>query len=86
MQETQNTLRYASRAKRIQNKPIVHMDPQQMMIQALKREVRMLRQECAYLRNQIDSGSEVVSSNSLLTQEALKGEPFYFFDPWPGST
>ncbi|EDQ87452.1 uncharacterized protein MONBRDRAFT_21609 [Monosiga brevicollis MX1] len=79
--ETQNTLRYASRAKRIQNKPIVHMDPQQMMIQALKREVRMLRQECAYLRNQIDSGSEVVSSNSLLTQEALKGEPFCFFYP-----
>jgi hypothetical protein len=29
------------------------MDPMQQMIQALKREVRMLRTECAYLRNQV---------------------------------
>eukprot|EP00730_Choanoeca_flexa_P017017 TRINITY_DN8139_c0_g1_i7.p1 TRINITY_DN8139_c0_g1~~TRINITY_DN8139_c0_g1_i7.p1 ORF type:complete len:745 (+),score=151.60 TRINITY_DN8139_c0_g1_i7:158-2392(+) len=67
--ETQNTLRYASRAKRIQNKPIVRMEPQQQMIQALKREVRMLRKECAYLHNQIDSGSEL---GVTLTAEALR--------------
>lgn len=29
------------------------MDPMQQMVQALKREVRMLRTECAYLRNQV---------------------------------
>ena len=33
------------------------MDPQQQMVQALKREVRMLRTECAYLRQQVrDAG------------------------------
>jgi hypothetical protein len=32
-QETYNTLRYASRAKRIQNKPVIRMDPQQQIIQ-----------------------------------------------------
>eukprot|EP00045_Choanoeca_perplexa_P005564 m.46969 g.46969 ORF g.46969 m.46969 type:complete len:743 (+) comp13187_c0_seq1:165-2393(+) len=68
--ETQNTLRYASRAKRIQNKPIVRMDPQQQMIQALKREVRMLRKECAYLHNEVDSGNDLGSTT--LTTEALR--------------
>lgn len=48
-----NTLRYASRAKRIQNKPVIQMSAQQQLIQALKREVRMLRTECTYLRRQV---------------------------------
>ena len=38
LSETQNTLRYAARAKHIQNKPVIHMDPQQQLILALKRE------------------------------------------------
>eukprot|EP00052_Salpingoeca_macrocollata_P024649 m.221532 g.221532 ORF g.221532 m.221532 type:complete len:850 (-) comp22291_c0_seq1:22-2571(-) len=48
--ETLNTLRYASRAKRIQNKPIVHLDPQQQLIVALRGEVRSLKAELAYYK------------------------------------
>lgn len=66
-QETSNTLRYASRAKRIQNKPLLRMDPQQQLIIALKREVRMLRSECAYLRSQVDgsAGAKVMEGARL---------------------
>ena len=60
--ETHNTLRYASRAKRIQNKPIMHVDAQQQLVLALRREVRMLRTECGYLRKQVDSGRDVLGT------------------------
>ncbi|KAF7489330.1 Kinesin-like protein KIF12 [Sarcoptes scabiei] len=49
-QETISTLRYASRAKRIRMNPIVQMDPRELLILSLKREVRMLKIENNYLR------------------------------------
>ncbi|CAG5120016.1 unnamed protein product, partial [Candidula unifasciata] len=52
--ETVNTLRYASRAKRIKTKPTVKMDPRETLIVTLKREIRILRQENHYLRQQLD--------------------------------
>ncbi|EGD76549.1 kinesin family member 12 [Salpingoeca rosetta] len=73
LQETKNTLRYASRAKRIQNKPIVHMDPVQKLIQALKREVRLLRAECAYMREQAElSGGGAVGTTLPHNYKDLK--------------
>ncbi|XP_022248090.1 kinesin-like protein KIF12, partial [Limulus polyphemus] len=50
--ETISTLRYASRAKRIKTKPIVRMDPREQLIMSLKREVKLLRMENTYLRQQ----------------------------------
>ncbi|XP_059144272.1 uncharacterized protein LOC131931478 [Physella acuta] len=52
--ETLNTLRYASRAKKIKTKPTVKMDPREKLILSLKKEVRILRQENHYLRQQLD--------------------------------
>ncbi|BFZ04439.1 hypothetical protein BsWGS_07478 [Bradybaena similaris] len=52
--ETVNTLRYASRAKRIKTKPTVKLDPRETLIVTLKREIRILRQENHYLRQQLD--------------------------------
>lgn len=66
LSETSNTLRYASRAKRIENKPIIRIDPQQQLILALKREVRALRKEVAYLRAQIHDQSRLASPSSDL--------------------
>lgn len=40
MEETLNTLRYADRARKIKNKPIVNRDPQAAEIIRLKQEVR----------------------------------------------
>nr|XP_022337119.1 uncharacterized protein LOC111133229 isoform X6 [Crassostrea virginica] len=52
--ETINTLRYASRAKKIKTKPIVKMDPREKLILSLKREVKILRNENVYLRQQLE--------------------------------
>lgn len=38
------------------------MDAQQQLILALRREVRMLKTECAYLRQQVDGGRDVLGT------------------------
>ncbi|GFO08636.1 kinesin-like protein [Plakobranchus ocellatus] len=56
--ETLNTLRYASRAKKIKSKPTVKMDPREKLIVTLKKEIKILRQENHYLRQQESSRRE----------------------------
>lgn len=53
LEETLSTLSYATRAKNIKNAPAVQMDPQQAALAALRREVKVLRAENAYLRDQL---------------------------------
>ncbi|XP_064422730.1 kinesin family member 4 [Latimeria chalumnae] len=43
MEETLNTLRYADRARKIKNKPIVNVDPQAAELQQLKQQVQELQ-------------------------------------------
>ncbi|KAJ6653097.1 hypothetical protein lerEdw1_010183 [Lerista edwardsae] len=43
LEETLNTLRYADRARKIKNKPIVNMDPQAIEITRLKQQVQQLQ-------------------------------------------
>lgn len=45
MEETLGTLKYADRAKKIKNKPVVNQDPKTAEINNLKAEVQMLRLE-----------------------------------------
>ncbi|XP_041349655.1 uncharacterized protein LOC121368954 isoform X2 [Gigantopelta aegis] len=52
--ETMNTLRYASRAKKIKTKPAIKMDPREKLILSLKREIKILRNENHYLRQQLE--------------------------------
>ncbi|KAL5015949.1 hypothetical protein ScPMuIL_005538 [Solemya velum] len=52
--ETMNTLRYASRAKKIKTKPVVKMDPREKLIVNLKKEIKVLRNENIYLRQQLE--------------------------------
>ena len=40
IEETINTLRYADRARKIKNKPIVNMDPRMAETKRLKQQVR----------------------------------------------
>lgn len=56
--ETTNTLRYASRAKRIKSKPVIKMDPREKLILSLKREIKILRNENHYLREQLEFPSK----------------------------
>lgn len=72
VQDTLNTLRYAHRAKKIKNKPVVQMDPKEKLILSLKREIKLLRTENAYFRQQLglvssDSQTSLTSSDSKTT-------------------
>ncbi|XP_054155363.1 kinesin-like protein Klp68D isoform X4 [Oppia nitens] len=62
--ETINTLRYAARAKKVKTHPIVQMDPRELLILSLKREVRLLRMENNYLRQQLNLGNGYLVSTS----------------------
>jgi Kinesin motor domain len=53
LEETLSTLSYATRAKNIKNAPAVQMDPQQAALAALRREIKVLRAENAFLRDQL---------------------------------
>lgn len=44
MEETINTLRYADRARKIKNKPIVNVDPRAAEMSRLKHQVRKVKE------------------------------------------
>jgi len=52
--ETMNTLRYASRAKNIQNKPKINEDPKDALLREYQQELEELRAQLAA----IDSGAD----------------------------
>ncbi|GFG32670.1 hypothetical protein Cfor_12769 [Coptotermes formosanus] len=79
LEETLSTLRYADRARRIKNKPIVNQDPQAAEIARLKQQIQELRLE---LLTQAGSGgclpqhrhleediADLVTKNRTLTEE-----------------
>ncbi|XP_075744834.1 kinesin-like protein KIF12 isoform X2 [Rhipicephalus microplus] len=70
--ETINTLRYASRAKKVKTKPMIRMDPRELLILSLRREVRLLRMENSYLRQQLLNGGGQLHLSNVL---AVGGEP-----------
>ena len=47
--ESLSTLRYANRAKRIQNKPVVNEDPKDTMLREYQEEIRRLKEQLALL-------------------------------------
>lgn len=47
LDETLNTLRYASRAKHIQNKPRINEDPKDAMLREYQEEITLLRAQLA---------------------------------------
>lgn len=48
-EETMNSLRYASRAKHIQNRPKINEDPKDAMLREYQDEVQKLKQQLAML-------------------------------------
>ncbi|KFP69453.1 Chromosome-associated kinesin KIF4 [Acanthisitta chloris] len=68
LEETLNTLRYADRARKIKNKPIVNVDPQAAELHQLKQQVQQLQ----VLLLQAHGGTLPVSINSLAPSENLQ--------------
>ncbi|CAD7088674.1 unnamed protein product [Hermetia illucens] len=63
--ETLNTLRYASRAKRIRTKPIIIMDPREALILSLKRDVNALHIENEHLKAALNLQNETLALRAL---------------------
>lgn len=63
--ETLNTLRYASRAKRIRTKPVIMMDPREALILSLKRDMDNLKLENDHLKAALNLRSRTENDNSL---------------------
>ncbi|XP_062842344.1 kinesin-like protein KIF17 isoform X2 [Trichomycterus rosablanca] len=67
-EESLSTLRYANRAKSIQNRPRVNEDPKDALLREYQEEIKQLR---ALITGQLGTAS----LDSLLTGQSLKGTP-----------
>ena len=73
LEETLNTLRYADRARKIKNKPIVNIDPKTVEISQLKIQVQMLKSEIVQLNS--NSASEHFDlSNKIAHYQSKLGQ------------
>ena len=66
--ETMNTLRYASRAKNIKNKPKINEDPKDALLREYQDEITKLREQLALLNNGMDPAE-------LMKQKGIMGNP-----------
>ncbi|KAH8358238.1 hypothetical protein KR084_008866 [Drosophila pseudotakahashii] len=64
--ETLNTLRYASRAKRIRTKPVIKMDPREALILSLKRDIHALQMENDHLKAALNLHHQAAPTENLL--------------------
>lgn len=64
-EETMNTLRYASRAKNITNKPRINEDPKDALLREYQDEVSKLRQQLAALQSGADP-TEVMRKHGVI--------------------
>ena len=74
-EETLNTLKYASRARNIKNKPVVNRDPNSQMIAALRGQVYDLSRDVSEMKKLLeDQGVEYQVKGTVL-MEAARGSP-----------
>lgn len=74
-EETLSTLRYASRAKNIANKPKINEDPKDAMLREYQNEINMLRKLLEKSGgNQTESDFQVVDIQEQIEKEKLKIE------------
>uniref|UniRef100_A0A8D3CNQ2 Kinesin motor domain-containing protein n=1 Tax=Scophthalmus maximus TaxID=52904 RepID=A0A8D3CNQ2_SCOMX len=73
MEETINTLRYADRARKIKNKPIVNVDPRAAETSRLKQQVQKLKKIfCSQVGNPSEKVSKLLERNRALQDENNK--------------
>lgn len=79
IEETLNTLKYASRARHIKNKPVVNRDPNSAVLAQLRQEVYSLKQEIKQYQRLVtlSGSSDMKESLMLIKQSELDGEEEY---------
>jgi len=70
--ESLNTLRYANRAKNIQNKAVINMDAGSKMIADLRQQLQVMAKEYLYVRTLVDSGVALDNDKTIFTQDVLE--------------
>ncbi|CAK9211726.1 unnamed protein product [Sphagnum troendelagicum] len=70
-EETLNTLKYANRARNIRNKPVINRDPQAVMLNQLRQEVRVCLDNLLLLPK-IRNSTETMAFTMLLFIEFTK--------------
>lgn len=74
-EETMGTIKYASRARNIKNKPVVNRDPNSMLIETLKTEIVHLKLEVKeYITIMQNSGLALPSNINEKVFERQKTE------------
>ena len=80
MEESLNTLRYADRARKIKNKPIVNVDQQAIELLSLRRQVKEMKADIDRLKSENSGAATPGEMNSLRDEnETLKVENTKFF-------
>lgn len=69
--ETMNTLRYASRAKNIQNKPKINEDPKDALLREYQDEITKLRNQLNMLHQGMDP-NEIAQQHGMITGNSVK--------------
>ena len=76
MEETLSTLNYATRARNIKNRPMIQMDQKEQLIFNLRQEVKLLRLENDFLRQQLSiHNGGVVPSSPYTSARSAVGTP-----------
>ena len=71
--ETMNTLRYASRAKNIQNKPRINEDPKDALLREYQEEISKLKEQLNAL-NQGKAPEEIMQMHGVMAGSQAKTE------------
>jgi len=71
-EESLNTLRYANRAKNIQNKAVINMDAGSKLIAELKEQLKAMAKEYLRVRGMVDDGVELDGEGTVFTEAVLK--------------
>jgi len=70
-EETLNTLRYANRAKNIQNKAVVNMDAGSKMINELREQLKAMAVEFMKVRTMVEPGVQLDADGTIFTEKVL---------------
>lgn len=77
--ETMNTLRYASRAKNIQNKPRINEDPKDALLREYQEELVKLREQLAQINSGVDP-DEVMRKHGVIGDIEQREKTIYVED------
>ncbi len=71
-EESLNTLRYANRAKNIQNKATINMDAGSKLIAELREQLQVMAKEYLHVRTLVADGVELDNAKTVFTQDVLE--------------